>query len=75
LKSEDYALLIGSLGLFMILAGVMVLTRRIDWYGVGLRGERAKRGERNGRGERTKRKNGERNKQSEHPSASQETSS
>jgi hypothetical protein len=42
---------------------VMVLTRRIDWYGVGLRGER------------TKRKNGERNKQSEHPSASQETSS
>jgi inner membrane protein len=35
LKSEDYALLIGSLGLFVILAGVMVLTRRIDWYSVG----------------------------------------
>jgi inner membrane protein len=32
LKSEDYALLIGSLGLFVILAGVMVLTRRINWY-------------------------------------------
>ena len=43
LKSEDYALLIGSLGLFVILAGVMVLTRRIDWYGVGPR--------RNGKGE------------------------
>ena len=35
LKSEDYALLIGSLGLFVILVGVMVLTRRIDWYSVG----------------------------------------
>jgi inner membrane protein len=34
LKSEDYALLIGSLGLFGILAGVMLLTRRIDWYSV-----------------------------------------
>ena len=39
LKSEDYALLIGSLGLFVILAGVMLLTRRIDWYGVGRRKE------------------------------------
>lgn len=37
LKSEDYALLIGSLGLFVILAGVMVLTRGIDWYKVGSR--------------------------------------
>ena len=37
LKSEDYALLIGSLGLFVILAGVMILTRRIDWYKVGPR--------------------------------------
>jgi inner membrane protein len=35
LKSEDYALLIGSLGLFVILAGVMILTRRIDWYSAG----------------------------------------
>lgn len=43
LNSEDYALLIGSLGLFMILAGVMVLTRRIDWYSAGPR--------RNGTGE------------------------
>ena len=40
LKSEDYALLIGSLGLFVILAGVMLLTRRIDWYSVGRRKER-----------------------------------
>ncbi len=32
LQSEDYALLIGSLGLFTILAGVMILTRRVDWY-------------------------------------------
>ena len=32
LQSEDHALLIGSLGLFTILAGVMILTRKLDWY-------------------------------------------
>jgi len=37
LQSEDYALLIGSLGLFVILAGVMILTRRVDWYRPGAR--------------------------------------
>jgi inner membrane protein len=31
LQLEDYALLLGSLGLFLILALVMYLTRRIDW--------------------------------------------
>ncbi|HEV7785484.1 MAG TPA: inner membrane CreD family protein, partial [Thermoanaerobaculia bacterium] len=31
LQLEDYALLLGSLGLFIILALVMYLTRRIDW--------------------------------------------
>jgi inner membrane protein len=31
LQLEDYALLMGSLGLFAILALVMFLTRRIDW--------------------------------------------
>jgi inner membrane protein len=31
LQLEDYALLLGSLGLFVILALVMYLTRRIDW--------------------------------------------
>lgn len=35
LKSEDFALLMGSLLLFAMLALVMVLTRRIDWYSVG----------------------------------------
>jgi inner membrane protein len=35
LLSEDYALLIGSVGLFAILGLVMVLTRRVDWYRVG----------------------------------------
>lgn len=34
LHSEDYALLIGSLGLFAVLALVMILTRRRDWYGL-----------------------------------------
>jgi inner membrane protein involved in colicin E2 resistance len=37
LQSEDYALLIGSLGLFAILAGVMVLTRKVDWHRLGSR--------------------------------------
>ncbi len=32
LTNGDYALLIGSLGLFVILAIVMFVTRRIDWY-------------------------------------------
>jgi len=32
LQAEDYALLLGSLGLFVILALVMFLTRRVDWY-------------------------------------------
>jgi inner membrane protein len=35
LRSEDYALLVGSAVLFAALATVMVLTRRIDWNGVG----------------------------------------
>jgi len=34
LQSEDYALLIGSVGLFLIVAFVMILTRKVDWYGV-----------------------------------------
>ena len=33
LSAEDYALLMGSLLLFAVLAAVMVLTRRLDWYG------------------------------------------
>ena len=35
LVSEDNALLLGSLLLFTILAGVMFVTRRVDWYGGG----------------------------------------
>jgi inner membrane protein len=37
LQSEDYALLIGSLGLLSILGAVMLLTRRVNWYGLGSR--------------------------------------
>lgn len=33
LQLEDYALLMGSIGLFVALACVMYVTRRIDWYG------------------------------------------
>ncbi len=32
LRLEDYALLVGALGLFFMLAVVMFLTRRVDWY-------------------------------------------
>ncbi|MDM8350789.1 cell envelope integrity protein CreD [Pseudomonas sp. sp1636] len=35
LSAEDYALLMGSLLVFGVLACVMVLTRKLDWYGVG----------------------------------------
>ncbi len=37
LMNEDFALLIGSLGLFAILAGIMYATRRVDWYKGGSR--------------------------------------
>jgi len=37
LSSEDYALLFGSIGLFLILAVVMLLTRKVDWYRPGFR--------------------------------------
>lgn len=32
LQLQDYSLLLGSIGLFAILAAVMYLTRRLDWY-------------------------------------------
>ena len=32
IHQEDFALLIGSIGLFIVLAIVMALSRRIDWY-------------------------------------------
>ncbi len=38
LESEDYALLVGSLALFGVLALVMYLTRNVDWYWSNPRG-------------------------------------
>jgi len=35
LSAEDYALLMGSLMLFGLLGVFMVLTRKLDWYGIG----------------------------------------
>jgi len=32
LMIQDYALLLGSIGLFLILAATMYLTRKVDWY-------------------------------------------
>jgi inner membrane protein len=34
LQSEDNALLLGSLLLFIVVAAIMVVTRRTDWYGL-----------------------------------------
>lgn len=34
LQLEDYALLMGSIGLFIVLGLVMYLTRKIDWYSI-----------------------------------------
>jgi len=48
LRNEDYALLIGALGLFVILAAVMYLTRRTDWYGVGAQMSAQEKSERTG---------------------------
>ena len=35
LTNEDYALLIGSIGVFVVLGTIMYLTRKVDWYGSG----------------------------------------
>lgn len=35
LRSEDFALLMGTLLLFTMLAAVMLMTRRINWYEIG----------------------------------------
>lgn len=32
LQLEDYSLLMGSVGLFAVLGGIMFISRRIDWY-------------------------------------------
>jgi inner membrane protein len=34
MQLEDYALLFGSIGMFVVLGVVMFLTRKIDWYGM-----------------------------------------
>lgn len=36
IQLQDYALLIGSIGIFIILAMVMYFSRKIDWYGLNL---------------------------------------
>ncbi len=36
IQLEDYALLIGSIGIFIILSIVMYFSRKIDWYQIKL---------------------------------------
>jgi inner membrane protein len=38
IQMEDYALLMGSVGLFVVLAVIMYLSRKIDWYAIKTRG-------------------------------------
>lgn len=38
LQLQDYALLLGSIGLFVILAAVMYVTRNIDWFAIAADG-------------------------------------
>jgi len=35
LQNEDYALLVGSIGLFVMLGAVMFVTSRVNWYAIG----------------------------------------
>ena len=35
IQLEDYSLLFGSVGLFFVLAAIMYISRKIDWYSVG----------------------------------------
>ena len=39
IQMEDYALLMGSIGLFFVLAVIMYLSRKIDWYAINTKGE------------------------------------
>jgi inner membrane protein len=39
INSQDYALLLGSLGLFVILGTTMYLTRNVDWYRISSHSE------------------------------------
>ncbi len=32
LRQQDYALLMGAIALFVVLAIVMYITRKVDWY-------------------------------------------
>jgi len=36
IQMQDYSLLIGSIGLFLILALIMLLSRKVDWYEINL---------------------------------------
>ena len=39
IQLEDYALLMGSIGLFFVLATIMYLSKRIDWYALNTKEE------------------------------------
>lgn len=42
IQLEDYALLMGSIGLFFILSTIMILSRKINWYDIKVKGDAPK---------------------------------
>lgn len=44
LTNEDAALLVGSIGVFLILAAIMYITRRVRWYDTNMSGEETESG-------------------------------
>lgn len=40
IQMEDYALLMGSIGLFIVLTTIMYLSRKIDWYAIKTQGNK-----------------------------------
>ncbi|MGE5557814.1 MAG: inner membrane CreD family protein [Bacillota bacterium] len=39
LQNQDYAMFIGGIGIFAIMAAVMYMSRKVDWYKIELGGE------------------------------------
>jgi inner membrane protein len=44
LRMQDFALLAGTAVLFALLAAIMWVTRRVDWYGESVGGDKSARG-------------------------------
>ena len=41
IQLEDYALLMGSIGLFVVLSSIVYLSRKIDWYAINTKSDQS----------------------------------